>query len=402
MLHFLLMILLMGAFYPLWRQKQGFQLDAVDGDPLLRSIYLLGYLLVLLYVLFTPRKVIKIALRAPLIWLLVFLSLVSMLWSDFPNLTLRRSFAIILTSLYGLALAVRFKFRQVLLLLGWALGVVLVFSLLLIVFAPDWGTMIYAGEVTWRGVFEHKNRLGSIAVLALLVFFTLWLKKTGGNRAFWMAGFLLAGLLLVGSRSSTALVLAAFLAIGAAILGFLKKFHRDWQLTFPVLLLCGALAVLFIVLYYEEILVSIGRETTLTGRVPLWNVLINIGMSRPWLGFGYRTFWLGWEGPSAEVWKVITWLPNQGHNGYIDIWLELGFIGLLVAVIVLFWLFVRSFQYYTKAAFEASFWVLLTGFFILQNFSESPLLRQHDLFWVLIVYSSISITMISNSEREPG
>ncbi len=402
LIHFGMLLLLVGVFYHLWRQTPGFAADPLEGDPLQRYINLAGYSLALSFVVLYPRRVLNTALRAPLIWILIAVAILSTLWSDYPALTLRRSVVVIVTTLYGLALAIRFTFDEVLELLGWVFFTALSASLILVMLVPSWGEMVYLGRTVWRGVFTHKNFLGNYAALSLLIFSLLARKHRGLGRWFWVGGLGLAILIMIGAESSTALVLSACLLVGAIALHLLKRLHREWQVIFPVIGLFGAIAIVFLLINFETLLATLGKEITLTGRIPLWETLLAMGKERTWLGFGFNAFWLGWQGPSAEVWQVITWQPPHAHNGYLDTWLELGMLGLILTIVLFGTLFMAAFYLYTKSVRNASFWILMLFFLIILNFFESFLLRQHSFFWVLIVYASFELMKLLRSERKLG
>jgi O-antigen ligase len=77
----------------------------------------------------------------------------------------------------------------------------------------------------------------------------------------------------------------------------------------------------------------VGRDTTLTGRTNLWAELLREPIN-PLLGTGYQSFW---PGPRTEYfWAKYSFHPNQAHNGYLETYLNGGFLGvcLLVAMIV--------------------------------------------------------------------
>lgn len=399
--HFVLLSLLSGAFYPLWREKQGFLIDSIEGDPYSRIVLVIGYILSFLYLIFLPKRALKYAIKAPLLWLLILWGVISVFWSDLPSLTLRRSIAMILTTLYGLVLVVRYDFKEMLHLLGYSVCFFLMVSFFLIVLFPDWGTTTYGYEVAWRGVFQHKNRLGNISALGLLLFLFLWRQDQKIGRAIWSIGIGLAVLLVIGSQSFTGIALAILMLVGFLTLIFLLKSRRDWQLSYPLFLVACGLGLSLIGLYFEEFLLAFGRDITFTGRLPLWKALIQVGMHNFWVGFGYRSFWRGWDGPSAEIWQQITWLPNQAHNGYIEIWLDLGVIGLVLMLLLLLRLLIRSITYFSEARYESIIWVQLFLFLIFLSFSESVLMRPNDVYWVLIVYMSlIGYNQFSQSRLE--
>ncbi len=77
---------------------------------------------------------------------------------------------------------------------------------------------------------------------------------------------------------------------------------------------------------------SVGRDPTLTGRTGLWKQLISMSPNAL-LGAGYESFWLGKR--LEQLWSVFRWHPNEAHNGYLEVFLNLGWIGLgLLAMVI--------------------------------------------------------------------
>jgi O-antigen ligase len=66
---------------------------------------------------------------------------------------------------------------------------------------------------------------------------------------------------------------------------------------------------------------------TLTGRTDLWKDLLALSAS-PVFGAGYDSFWLGDR--LEKLWEKYWWLPNEAHNGYLEVYLNVGLIGLLL------------------------------------------------------------------------
>jgi len=80
------------------------------------------------------------------------------------------------------------------------------------------------------------------------------------------------------------------------------------------------------------IISAMGKDPTLTGRTDLWPSLIAMTPS-PWFGAGFESFWLGSR--LTSLWHTFVWRPNEAHNGYIEIYLNLGWVGLILFGIVL-------------------------------------------------------------------
>jgi len=75
------------------------------------------------------------------------------------------------------------------------------------------------------------------------------------------------------------------------------------------------------------------RSCTLSGRIPLWEMLLQFAAQHPVLGYGYNSF----MGPkhAAQIIAVIWWGFNSAHSAYIATLLDLGAIGLVVLIAVL-------------------------------------------------------------------
>lgn len=388
--HVSTLLLLMNALEPLWLEMSGFLYDPVQGDPIQRGLLLSGYLLSIPIILFYPISTFRIASRSPLLWLMIVWAAFSILWSGSPDVTLRRVIAVLLTTLFSLALYLRYPFQSFLRLLGATFFLAILSSLLMVAFKPDWGIMGSIHEGSWRGVFIHKNNLGKVSVFALCFFASLWSSsRNRGQRVFWAGVFVLGALTLIGSRSATALVVVGTTALGAMLLRAAQPQRKAWPLLLLIILVIGSGVILLIIQNSEIFLDALGRDISLTGRVPLWQVLIPMGLKNP-LGYGYGAFWLGWKGPSAEVWYALGWYLPNSHNGFLELWLDLGWVGLGLGIILLGKMLIGCLRPALSGSKEALFWMLFGIIFLTYNLVEVNFFGQNSIFWVLIAYAYFS------------
>ena len=104
-----------------------------------------------------------------------------------------------------------------------------------------------------------------------------------------------------------------------------------------VRLLVGA--VLFVVLYglilhpAAGLTEAVGRDSTLTGRTAMWDQLLQLKVD-PWFGAGYESFWLGPR--TNEISRHYQYV-NQAHNGYLEVFLNLGWAGVALLGLVMAW-----------------------------------------------------------------
>src|SRR5690606_36617520 len=73
-----------------------------------------------------------------------------------------------------------------------------------------------------------------------------------------------------------------------------------------------------------------GKSADLTGRTDIWDLVLLEAGKHPWAGIGYGAFWLGMESPSQYIIDALYWIPLQAHNGYLDVYNELGVIGIAI------------------------------------------------------------------------
>jgi len=203
---------------------------------------------------------------------------------------------------------------------------------------------------------------------------------------------------LVQSESATALVLLIIFIFSMWMVKTAKRVKREWPIVLIFLFGFAAIGLYLLFTEFETIVTFLGRDPTLTGRVPLWELLISIAMRRPFLGYGYRTFWMGYASPSGEVWNALIWNPQHAHNGFLNLWLELGFFGLVLVILLFADLFKKSLLNTITARqgdFERHnhYIFLLTVLFIFYNLTETIVLQSglKAYFWVLISYMYIYV-----------
>lgn len=391
------LLIFSNALFPVVNQMRGLQPN--ESDPITQGIFLIIRIGIIFLAIAWYKKILRIIIKEKLLWFVVGMALVSVFWSAAPLETLRNSIVLLASTLFGIYLAARYKLNEQLRLLAWTLGIGAILSLILAIALPSYGVMgtsdFYTSQEVahsgvWKGIYGHKNILGHFMSLGALVFFFL---TTSSRKYLWVkwVGFCLCVSLLLLSTAKTALIV--FL-ITIAVIPLYKAFR--WNQTFALaffivlILVGGAMATLFLN-NAETILGAFGRDTTLTGRTLLWPAVLYKIWQRPWLGYGYGGFWLGWDGESADVWRIVRWEVPHAHNGFLDVWLNIGLLGLLAFALSFLatWLQALSWARRTKTAEGLWPFAYLT-FLILTNLGESTFFRLQSI-WVLYVALTLSM-----------
>jgi hypothetical protein len=251
------------------------------------------------------------------------------------------------------------------------------------------------GRQMWIGVTGHKNQLGQLCAICGVFLLRRLFKKWPRIDLLDALLFLLTAYLILGSDSETALIifsLGALLVTSQFLLkGDTRKFRQMIIISLIfALALQGVLIAFFNMSITDLFFSSTGRDASFTGRVPLWQELIRIGSQRPILGSGYGSFWSG--GEVYDLWEKVRWTPVSSHNGYIDIFMNLGLVGLLTLFGFLLHTY-RNISRYTETNRElGNLYFVLFIIILVQNVTESTLSVANSFLWILVLTTSVVIT----------
>jgi O-antigen ligase len=266
----------------------------------------------------------------------------------------------------------------------------MVLSLAAELFAPG---LIPSGDnpatVTPHGIFAYKNGFGRAICLALAACLAR------RHRSHLSAG------ILVASAVALALLSRSTSAVGYAILtGAVFFLCPLIQLTpkrraFALLCCsCAAIVAAYIVWQnFAAITYAVGKDPTLTGRADLWRYSLTDIADRPWFGFGYEAFWTQSSEPARLIRETVWETAPHAHNGYIDMALYIGILGLAVYV-ALFYTYCRKAIAYLHAASTNSYrWPVLYLFWVFAyQFTESGIVAGNALSWILFCALGFSLS----------
>ena len=289
------------------------------------------------------RTTLRLIGRTWLCWAMVGWITASVLWSDYPDLTLRRAVSMDLITLVCLALAVGCRnLRQFHTVLVFALAAIVVANLVVLALRPD----IAITDIGVRGMFSQKNQAGLFGMLAVIVSLC-WTVDRRGPLAI-VAGLGATGmafvfLVLTDSKTSIALTLVACLAL--PLLTAVRRIGK--ARTGLLLCLAGAVLVAAALFFAASDgdwakLVSGGGDGSFTGRTQIWGFALHEIGRRPWLGAGYGAFWdVGAENdpllrapPGEWLSQVKIGVINQAHDGFLDLLLQGGIPALALALAI--------------------------------------------------------------------
>jgi exopolysaccharide production protein ExoQ len=315
--------------------ENGYLLRTAQG---IRPQVVLYYLLMAVFIVSGYREIWRVILNNKVLLLAPLFAAFSATWSESPLMTFRASFELMMTTLFAFYLTERFSTDRLMKLLMFVGTVAGLLSVILAVFLPNYGIYHRGGGAEWQGICSHKNALGvSMAFLLTPVFYL-------AQRPILKLGYAALLLFLIGMCQSRG---AWFVTLGVLLftawLSISRRLGNKQSLLWAVATGAAVIGMVFLaLLYLEPLLKTIGKDPTLTGRTGIYLAVLDSIFKHPFLGYGFGAFWLGLNRESLIVALRIHWMTiGYAENGLLELWLELGAVGLLL-VLFLFWRAIRQ------------------------------------------------------------
>jgi O-antigen ligase len=287
------------------------------------------------------------------------LAVVSITWSAYPAWSAIGALTTVITITAGATIAVLLTRDEVLWALGIAMRIVLAASLLFELFVAviirhpilpwwaDYGSqkihpadywsrdLLFTGDRI-QGVMGNSNLLGFVALLGVIVFAVQLAARTV-RPAFGVFWLLVAALCIGLSRSATVTVAIIVVAVAAIVLVLLRhaRTRRARFIITGVTLVVVALAIAAAIAFSKSLLAILGKSSDFTGRGAIWNTVIQFASQRPVFGWGWISYWSPFTAPfNTPAFRTPTTNGGvqllQAHDAWLDMWFQLGIIGLIV------------------------------------------------------------------------
>lgn len=327
--------------------------DIESGSPLDQIFLILILCLGLLVLVWRNFRLQEAVQENKWLMLLLCYMLVSTVWSDIPFVSMKRWIReLIAVVMAGVIVTETDPRRAALSVLRRSAYILIPFSLLLIKYFPFYGVQYgrWSGALSWVGVTTQKNGLGRLCFIAS--FFLIWSLVSRWRKkdvSFFtvhsladVTVMLLSLLLLIGPEGAYSASAIVALGVGLAVFTGLVWMEEQQTSLQAVTMVFGL--VLIIIFGTVTVFVggetvggftsNLGRDTTLTGRTDVWGALVPVVYRQPLLGSGFGGFWTY---RTREVYQI-----SEGHSGYLDVLLDLGFVGLLLVSMFLITSCVRA------------------------------------------------------------
>jgi O-antigen ligase len=373
----------------------------LDGSPLDRN-FLTALLVAGVIVLIRRGPKVAALLQANGAIALFFLyCALSIFWSDFPDVAFKRwikSFGdlvmvlVVFSEADGLSALKRVLSRTAFFLVP--------LSILFIKYYPDLGRTYsrWTWQPSWTGVTTDKNMLGMTCLVFGLA--SAWRllsaikepKSPSRMRLLVAHGAVVAMTLWLLEKCNSMTSLSCFL-LGTGLMVAMRSRFVSRRPAAAHLLVFGVLSTAFAVLFLDlgsAVLSTMGRDPTLTGRTDLWRHVLEMNQNS-FIGTGFASFWLG---PRLQaLWRIYWWEPTEAHNGYLEIFLNLGWVGVVLFAILLVTAYRNATRLLKRDPETGS---LVLAYFVVglaYNFTEAAF-KTMNLIWIAFMLAVVASSRV--------
>lgn len=372
-------------------------IESVAGTVTLRTI-VTGLCAICAGVLAARREEISVVRLLPTtLLMLVAWAFASVFWSTDPLTSFWRWCAMAAVAFLAVAIGHIRDTLQTVRALGDVLRVALTVSLVLEIlsgvifdtplrFLGIQGHLAAFGPV--QGIFGTRNMLGFVAVVALITF-AVEMRSHSVRPGVSVYSLSIATALGLLSASPTVLVLAVVVGVATAALTVVRAVAPQRRTTVQWVL-AGIVATASIVLFLQRtrLIDLLGAADDLSMRANLWGLARYFAGRQPVQGWGWFGSWDATEQPFASINQLLGQHHTTALNAYVDVQLQLGWIGVLLLCVLGGLALVRSWLDASQRRSVVYAWTPLTLIaLVVTSLFESFAL--YGLGWMLLVLCAV-------------
>jgi O-antigen ligase len=329
---------------------------------------------------------------------------VSQFWSIAPVYTISRFLYLLAAGLGGFLIGFELKKTKIVWLLEIFAVLMVLGNFIMVLKYPSFAIMRGDGlEGAWRGLFSWKSYAGEVMTFSAIMFlFRLanFKKERWWIRIYSLVFYLLAIFSLYKSQSATEVIslVVVHIVFVLAIL-YLQWGHRLQPIHWWIFAATGIVALLLAWFGRDIWIGVIGRSSSFTGRIPLWNALMPFIRERLYFGYGFgEAFWKA-GGYALLIEKAAGWPAPYAHNGYIETLLGVGVVGFIFFMTFLIQIAFLSIKYFVREhSLPALIFFALLVEIIVANIADNQL-GSHDAFALLLLITAFAILLRDRLEQ---
>jgi len=383
---FLMMALTNFNFFPYRGNWVAYTQTTSAGDSKRQIIYTIMVIVALWFSLPTFSYTYRTTYHLKAIALVTFWAILSVSWSAVPDIAARRLVLYIMVLIVVISFTSNFHTTTFVKVLLCATGFILINNYLGIVFLRELSVFEDQGRgATWRGLHSHKNTAGHTNATTTIIWF--WASFMFKPRFFFLFVAAASAVFTYQSQSKSAWgALFVILIVSYMFATFCRQPRAMAKIILTLFLSLSFLLIVLTFLSTNDLVQTTTGDSTLTGRTELWGLVLEYIYESPIVGMGFESFWLIGENASALT-GIGGWVDHvfQAHNGYLDVVLTLGVVGLAALLLFLAAPILDSTKLKDSPFAIVAIFYSLWAYGVFVNVVESSLLKKDHYIWTLVM-----------------
>ena len=361
-------------------------------------------------------------------------ALASSLWSHWPLETLLGSLVLWLTIIIALPLAAVVSWEELLVsfsaAMRWIVGLSLAFELVVATIIRHPVLPVYITGTTvedaplmvlWsrnllfvdgkiQGILGNSSMLAYVALLGLIALGVQYAARRIDRVPAIIWAVLLVGTLALTRSATTIIAGVAVLAVLIIVLIRRKLVSRAARAGFALgVVVVAAVAAIAASAFWTQLLALFGKRSDLTGRVEIWHNVIGLAVQRPAFGWGWLGYWPPWVEPLGSLNKRWGVFQLHAHDAWIDLWMQVGIVGLVIFALVVLTTVLRGLYSSTHRVWHVTgrrlefsavtlLPILVMTMLLVQSITESRFLVEEGLLMLCILAIKLKLDPFLHEE----
>jgi hypothetical protein len=247
-----------------------------------------------------------------------------------------------------------------------------------------------------QGIVGNSSILGAVAGVALIVVGVQLATRRIDRR--WGAAWVVLIVAVIAATRDATVIVALFVTAAVLVIVLVRRRIRSFGARLGLLVTVAVLAVgATVIATTQWVLLTalLGKEPDLTGRTELWDRVIGLAVQHPVFGWGWIGYWAPWVEPLGHLYGRYGVYQLHAHDAWLDIWMQLGIVGLLLFGLLFLVTMVRAYRAAVTPLWAASIGrrvfsnitllpVLVLTFLLVQSATESRILIEEGLMTLCI------------------
>ena len=236
-----------------------------------------------------------------------------------------------------------------------------------------------------QGILGNANLVAAWALMGVIVF-AIEIAITKKSRVLPISS-LVASVAMIVVAKSAGIIFASVAVVLAAIVSLVAEGkdkatrHRYYRIAWSV----AGLAIFLVLVFRRPVFEFLGKSPDMTHRSDIWRRVLSLISQRPLEGWGFTGVWVPGVKPYEGLVVINGETYYQAHNAYLDMWLQLGSIGLILFIVLLTRTFIKTWRlgvHHSNALYLFPLLILITQ--LVRGITESRLLVQSAMMMLIL------------------